>query len=261
MHRRISVLKNQYDNIPNLILSFPRCGRTWMKHLFGHYIAKKYKVEFSKWVDRPRPGIPRILFRHDWMSTTGHIPWQEYFAIQYRCKFIFSEEMKKQNIIYLFRDPLDVLFSYWPYLQSVPYKNFQPPKHTDIIDFAHNKQWGFDIIINFMNAQLDHFQQHQGKKLIVKYEDLKRDDDAWRQMIELIFGSYADAWDKEAFDYAKSQTTFSKMQEKNKVDVPDELKFYRRGGSNYIDELPKEKQNLLLNWPGYKDLNRRINEN
>jgi len=112
-----------------------------------------------------------------------------------------------------------------------------------------------------MNAQLDHFQQHQGKKLIVKYEDLKRDDDAWRQMIELIFGSYADAWDKEAFNYAKSQTTFSKMQEKNKVDVPDELKFYRRGGSNYIDELPKEKQNLLLNWPGYKDLNRRINEN
>ena len=153
MHRRIGVLKNQYVNIPNLILSFPRCGRTWMKHLFGHYIARKYNVEFSKWVDRPRPGIPRILFRHDWMSTTGHIPWEEYFQIQDTCKFIFSEEMKKQSIIYLFRDPLDVLFSYWPYLQSVPYKNFVPPKHEDIIDFAHNKQWGFDIIINFMNVR------------------------------------------------------------------------------------------------------------
>ena len=169
--------------------------------------------------------------------------------------------MKKQNIIYLFREPLDVLFSYWPYLQSVPYKNFVPPKHEDIIDFAHNKQWGFDIIINFMNAQLDHYQTHQGKKMIVKYEDLKKDDDAWRKMIELIFGSYADAWDKEAFEYAKSQTTFSKMQEKNKADVPDHLKFYRRGGSNYINELPKSQQDVLLNWPGYKDLNRRINEN
>jgi hypothetical protein len=231
-----------------------------MKHLFGHYIAKKYNVEFSKWVDRPRPGIPRILFRHDWMSATGHIPWEEYFQIQNKRKFIFLDEMQEQNIIYLFRNPLDVLFSYWPYLKSVPYKNFTPPQHKDIIDFAHDKQWGFDIIINFMNAQLDHYDQHKGKKLKVRYEDLKKDDEQWRNMIDLIFSSYAYAWDKEAFEYAKTQTTFTKMQEKNKTDVPDELKFYRRGGSNYINELPNEQQEILQNWPGYKDLNRRINE-
>jgi len=250
-------LKNQYINIPNLILSFPRCGRTWMKHLFGHYIAKKYNVEFSKWVDRPRPGIPRILFRHDWMSTTGHIPWDEYFEIQDKQKFIFSDEMRKQNIIYLFRNPLDVLFSYWPYLQSVPYKNFTPPQHKNIIDFAQNKQWGLDIIINFMNAQLDHHVQHRGKKIIVRYEDLKKGTTQWQKMLEFIFGSY----DNEAFEYAKSQTTFAKMQEKNKQDVPNELKFYRRGGSNYINELPKEQQDILQQWPGLQDLNRRINEN
>ena len=261
MHRRIGVLKNQYDNIPNLILSFPRCGRTWMKHLFGHYISKKYKVEFSKWVDRPRPGIPRILFRHDWMSTTGHIPWDDYFRIQEECKFIFDKEMKKQKIIYLFRNPIDVLCSYWPYLQSVPYKNFACPQHTDIIDFAHNKQWGFNIIINFMNAQLNHYQKHAGKKLIVHYENLKAQDTDWRKMIEFIFGSSPDSWDEEAFFYAKEQTTFTKMQEKNKADIPAELKFYRRGESNYIRELPKEQQDILLNWPGYKDLNSRINEN
>ena len=228
-----------------------------MKHLFGHYIAKKYDVEFSKWVDRPRSGIPRILFRHDWMSTTGHIPWDEYFQIQDKQKFIFADEMQKQNIIYLFRNPLDVLFSYWPYLQSVPYKNFTPPQHKDIIDFAHNKQWGLDIIINFMNAQLDHHAQHQGKKIIVRYEDLKKETTQWRQMLEFIFGSY----DDEVFEYAQSQTTFAKMQEKNKQDVPNELKFYRRGGSNYIKELPKEQQDILQQWPGLQDLNTRINEN
>ena len=257
MHRRIGVLKHQYDNIPNLILSFPRCGRTWMKHLFGQYIAKNYNVEFSKWVDRPRPGIPRILFRHDWMSTTGHLPWQEYFTIQEKCQFIFEKEMEKQNIIYLFRDPLDVLFSYWPYLQSVPYKNFTPPTHSNIIDFAQNKQWGFDIIINFMNAQLDHCKKHKGKKIIVRYEQMKKDDTIWRKMIEFIFGSY----NENAYQYAKLQTTFDKMQQKNKQDIPNELKFYRRGGSNYINELPDEQQQILLNWPGLQDLNKRINEN
>ena len=117
--------------------------------------------------------------------------------------------MKKQNT-YSYRDPWTCC-SVITYLQRP--KNFV--QHEDIIDFAHNKQWGFDIIINFMNAQFDHYQTHQGKKIIVKYEDLKKDDDAWRKMIELIFGSYADAWDEEAFEYAKSQTTFEKMQEKN----------------------------------------------
>ena len=165
--------------------------------------------------------------------------------------------MKKQNIIYLYRDPIDVLFSYWPYLQSVPYKNFTPPEHTDVIDFAHNKQWGLDIVINFMNTQLDHYEQHQNKKLKVRYEDLKKQDSEWKKIIKFIFGS----WEEQAFKFAKEQTTFSKMQEKNKSDTPDELKFYRRGGSNYISELSNEQQEILLNWPGYKDLNRRINEN
>ena len=41
----------------------------------------------------------------------------------------------------------------------------------------------------------------------------------------------------------------------------NELKFYRKGGSNYISELPKKQQDILLNWPGYKVLNKRINEN
>jgi hypothetical protein len=254
------VLRNQYNKVPNLILSFPRCGRTWMKHLFGHYIARQWNVDFSKWVDRPRPGmpgIPKILFRHDFMSMTGHVPWEEYFKLQDSKEFFFVPEMKLQNIVYLFRDPLDVLFSYWPYLQSIPYKNFTCPQHTDIIDFAKNKQWGLDVIINFMNKQLDHFEQHQGRKLLVRYEDLKKQDSEWRKLISFTFK----AFELESFTYAKEQTTFEKMQQKNNADAPSELKFYRKGGSNYISDLPKDQQDILLNWPGYNDLNNRINEN
>lgn len=260
MHHRINVLRNQYNKCPNLILSFPRCGRTWMKHFFAHYIARQWNVEFSKWVDRPRPGmpgIPKILFRHDFMSMTGHIPWDEYFEIQDNRQFYFEPEMKLQNIVYLVRDPLDVLFSYWPYLQSIPYKNFTCPQHTDIIDFAKNKQWGLDIIINFMNLQLDHMALHQGRKLFIKYEDLKKEDSAWERLITFVFKDC----DKDSFAYAKEQTTWEKMKEKNNKEAPDELKFYRRGGSNYITDLPKEQQDILLNWPGLQNLNKRINEN
>ena len=51
------------------------------------------------------------------------------------------------------------------------------------------------------------------------------------------------------------------MQQKNNADVPNELKFYRKGGSNYISDLPKDQQDVLLNWPGLENLNKRINEN
>jgi hypothetical protein len=91
----------------------------------------------------------------------------------------------------------------------------------------------------------------------VRYENLKKQDREWQKVIEFIFGSF----DNPSYDYAKAQTTFKKMREKNKKDVPDNLKFYRRGGSNYINELPKDQQDILLNWPGYRDLNKRIHEN
>src|SRR6056300_560985 len=253
---RFTRIEQELKSCAFLILSFPRCGRTWMKHLLGYYIEKKYEVPFTKWLDRPRKGIPRISFRHDFMSTTGHIPWDVYFEIQDNKKFIFTDSMKHNKIVYLFRDPLDVLFSYWPYLQSIPYKNFTPPQYDSVIDFAHDKQWGLDIIINFMNTQLDHYQQHQGRKLKVRYEDLKKHDPEWQKLIEFVFGNC----ERQAYEYAKSQTTFSRMQEKNNKDVPDNLKFYRKGRSNYIKELSAEQQDTLLNWPGYKDLNRRIYE-
>jgi len=203
------------------------------------------------------PGIPKILFRHDFMSMTGHIPWKEYFQIQDGKKFYFCSEMQKQSIVYLVRDPLDVLFSYWPYLQSIPYKNFTCPQHSDIIDFAKNKDWGLDIIINFMNLQLDHMEQHQGRKLFVRYEELKKEDSAWKDLITFVFKDF----EQDSYTHAKDQTTFKKMQQKNKSDAPDELKFYRRGGSNYITDLPQTQQDILLNWPGLQDLNKRINEN
>ena len=75
--------------------------------------------------------------------------------------------MEQQKIIYLFRDPIDVLFSYWPYLQGIPYKNFECPEHKNIISFAGEKYWGMDGIINFMNLQLDHHDKHKKKKLII----------------------------------------------------------------------------------------------
>ncbi len=259
--RRIRILKYQYNDCPYLISSFPRCGRTWVKYFLGYYIAKKYKVKFTQRLEVDRfsffaknsykpCNIPLILFRHDYLSVVGNIPWEEYFNIVKKNKLLFEEDMEQQKIIYLFRDPIDVLFSYWPYLQSIPYKNFECPKHENIISFAGEKYWGMDGIINFMNLQLDHHDKHKKKKLIIKYETLKQGDKEWKKIINFIFGEF----NEEAFEYAKEQTTWNKLQPTNPA-------FFRKGRSNYITELQKDQQKILLNWPGLAELNKRIKNN
>ena len=249
MHKRIAILKNQYNNCPYLVLSFPRCGRTWIKFLLGHYISKQFNIKFTRRLEKNREGIPAILFRHDYMSCTGHLPWNEYFQIQDNKKLIFEEEMKKQEIIYLFRNPLDILFSYYPYLQTIPYTNFIPPVHKDIIDFAHSKEWGLDIIINFLNTMLDHYEKNTYKKIAIKYEDLKTNGQCWIKLIEFIF----DEFDAKHFAYAKQQSEFDKLQSQD-----GHQKHFRQGRSNYIMDLPKDQQEVLENWPGLLALNKRL---
>ena len=266
--RRIRILKYQYNNCPYLISSFPRCGRTWVKYFLGYYIAKNYKVKFTQRLEVDRfsffaknsykpCNIPLILFRHDYLSVVGNITWGEYFDIVNKNKLLFEEDMEEQKIIYLFRDPIDVLFSYWPYLQSIPYENFECPKHKNIISFAGEKYWGMDGIINFMNLQLDHHDKHKKKKLIIKYETLKQGNKEWKKIINFIFGKF----NEEAFEYAKEQTTWNKLRQENNINVPEKLTFFRKGGSNYITELPKDQQKILLNWPGLAKLNEKIKKN
>jgi hypothetical protein len=254
-HPRINTIKQELKSCSTLILSFPRCGRTWMRFVLGHYIEKNYDVTFTKFLERPRDnGAPRISMRHDFMSTTGHIPWNDYFEIQKNKKFIFSKEIKDKKIVYLFRNPLDVLFSYWPYLQSIPYDNFKCKEYKNIVDFANDPEWGLQIIINFMNEMLDHYYQHTGPKLVIKYEEMKESDSTWKELIQFICGNF----DESAYQYAKGLTAFSKMQEKNDASKPAELRFYRKGGSNYINELSEEHQQHLKNWDGLKELEDKI---
>lgn len=253
-HPRINTIKNELQSCESLILSFPRSGRTWMRFFVGHYIEKKYDVKFTKFLERQRGDAPRISLRHDFMSTTGHIPWKDYFEIQNKNQFIFTNEIKTKKMVYLFRNPIDVLFSYMPYLASSPYDNFVPKQYKDIIDFANDPKWGMQIILNFMNNMIQHYHDHKGEKFVIKYEEMKNKPQVWIDLLEFLMGDI----DHKALKYAKEMTNWNKMQEKNDSSKPKEIRFFRRGESNYIDEANQDQQKILLNWPGLGNLIERI---
>ncbi len=253
MGNRIKMLQDEYKECPYLVLSFPRCGRTWMRLVLGHYISKTFDVSFTRRLERSREGVPAILFRHDFMSSAGHIKWTRYFEMQDSKKLYFTDYMQNQKIIYLFRDPLDILHSYLPYLQTKPYGKIDLPE-KDIVEFASNKQFGLDVIINFLNLMIDHHQQNKNPKLVIHYERLKKNNNAWQKLIRFIFGTV----NETNLEYAKKQTEFKTLQSaEQKVDNP-EHNFFRQGRSNYINDLDPQQQNKLRNWPGLMDLYKRM---
>ena len=55
MGNRMKMLEDEYKACPYLVLSFPRCGRTWMRLVLGHYMSKTFNVEFTRRLERKRP--------------------------------------------------------------------------------------------------------------------------------------------------------------------------------------------------------------
>lgn len=255
MGNRMKMLEDEYKACPYLVLSFPRCGRTWMRLVLGHYMSKTFNVEFTRRLERKRPKIPAILFRHDFMSTAGHIKWRRYFEIQDYKQLYFTDLMEDQKIIYLFRNPLDILHSYFPYLQTRPYGKMDLPQHKDIVEFASNKQFGLDVIINFLNKMIDHHQQNKNPKLVIHYERLKKNNNAWQKLIGFIFGDV----NETNLEYAKKQTEFKTLQAiEHEKGISPEHNFFRKGRSNYTNELDLQQQNTLRSWPGLSDLCKRM---
>ena len=91
---------------------------------------------------------------------------------------------------------------------------------------------------------------------MIKYELLKTRETEWQKLIKFLFNVF----NNEAFQYAKQQTEFTKLQKENKNDRPPELAFFRKGQSNYANELPDEQKEILVNWPGYKELKQKIGQ-
>ena len=223
-----------------------------MKLLLGHYISHRDGTTFTKRLEKKG-----ILFRHDYMSSAGLIPWPALFKLMDKKEFYYLDEMKNQKIVYLFRNPLDVLFSYWAYLKANSYHNFDPTpirKHDSIVGFAEEKYWGLDRIITFMNLQLDHYNKNDNPKIAVKYERFKQGDSEWQRLIEFLMGDF----EESSFVFAKQQTEFEKLQNAGVKHKDSDLNFFRKGKSDYVQELSPDDRRTLIEWPGLVELQERL---
>ncbi|MBW2094695.1 MAG: sulfotransferase domain-containing protein [Deltaproteobacteria bacterium] len=151
--------------VDGFLVSFPKCGRTWVRLMLGKAFATHFELDVSsaalldiEHLSLKRRGIPRIHVTHD--KANIRLPHElKMNRTKYRGK----------KVIFLVRDPRDVIVShYFQVTRRRRNKYFS----GDMSTFIHHEHYGIERILRFMNIWY-HQQNVPSGFLLVRYEDLK----------------------------------------------------------------------------------------
>lgn len=150
-------------NIDLYIISFPKCGRTWLRVMMAKLLSLHYDVPLQDkdiiWINNLSryPSVPNIHFTHDIFNSRNHfindVPLERYEGIP---------------LIHLYRDPRDVIVSLYYHRQKRHPEGFE--QFSDLKEFIRKSPAKHDIVqfFNRWAAQSDHFESLHS----INYEQL-----------------------------------------------------------------------------------------
>ena len=148
-----------YDLDQNFVVSFPKAGRTWLRHMIDEMIASS-----NKNLD--------IIFTHDFSEVLTED------GTRNDTKLIFNNtnriKFRRARVIFLVRDPRDVIVSHF---HQITKRSLKPLKFASMSSFIRDEELGFNRIIHFYN--LWHKQKNNVREfLLIKYEDMIESSDS-----------------------------------------------------------------------------------
>src|SRR5262245_36871036 len=158
------------------VLSFPKCGRTWLRVMLSKYILDLKGQEPGDLVDvysiSKRAGLPGVTFDHE----------DSYCTIEGACdESLETNQTRYRNrrVAFLVRDPRDVMVSYYVYCT----KRAGVYQGT-ISQFIRDSRFGIDIYLRYL--QIWEANRHVPKAYqLFRYEDLRAQDVAgFTQLLE-----------------------------------------------------------------------------
>lgn len=142
------------------VLSYPKCGRTWLRLMIGKALDEHYQLGIANPMELGRMhalhrDIPRIRVTHEHAHRAETIePGKQRF--------------RDKTVVFLVRDPRDVVVSMY----------FEASRRSTLFagelgDFIRQRVGGLDAIIDYYNVWADSAQVPQ-RFAMVRYEDLHR---------------------------------------------------------------------------------------
>lgn len=227
------------------VISFPKCGRTWLKLMLGKALASHFNIKNPDLLEvglmsLQNDAIPHIKFSHD---DNPHFKKATELT---QDKNIY----KNSRVIFLIRDPRDVIVSLY----------FQKTKRDKIYDatlsdFLYEEVGSLDSLIRFYNIWASNRHLLSAFK-IVQYEKIHANPEKQLQRILLFLeiDNVSDAVISNAVDYA----SFENMQNYEKSDIfksdilrtddiadRDSYKIRRGKSGGYVDYLTPPEINYL----------------
>lgn len=157
--------KNRHSKINVYIISYPKCGRTWLRILIGKALCDKYKLPEELMLDpytlTSKAGVLRTKFTHD---VSSHVAGNDYRKLKSDKKIY-----KDKKVIFLVRNIKDVLVS--AYFHTTKRKNLFK---GSISEFIRNNKYGAKKIVTFYNIWQANMNV-PSDFMLVRYEDLHAD--------------------------------------------------------------------------------------
>lgn len=200
------------------VVSFPKCGRTWLRLLISRSIVKHFNIEvpednlgliYIQYLSKYNSSIPKIVFEHD----------DDVFFKSPQELSTSKVEYKNNKVLHLVRDPRDVIVS--SFFHKKHRHNFSPNDKSrnsymsyegQIDDFVMEQIGSFNTLLNYYNIW------HQNRDvpldyMMLRYEDLYREPKKWlRQTLNFLELYVSDEAIEDAINYA-SFTNMRKMEE------------------------------------------------
>lgn len=233
-----------------ILATFPKSGTTWFRFIYGNLISL---LELDGRL------VDYELLNNDLNSSfDGHI----YPKIKYNklprlvaTHQIYDERKFGNNrVIYLSRNPLDTLVSYWEYRKG--FKQF----HNEFTFKSLIRDEKFGI-----QAWIDHYLNWVAKAdIVITYEDLKRNE--MKEVMKIISLFSIDISDKNIIELAIERSKFDtirSMEEEKGLDtrakqgLKESFRFARKGQAgqwrSYFDSEDVEYVNGMLTKAGLSE--------
>lgn len=158
------------------VISYPKCGRTWLRVMLQEYLRLQgYRLE--NFHDKFLVGTQEkqlVKFEHgqsNWVPAPLRVDQLSFNASRYA----------QERILFLVRDPRDVLVSSWYHL------NFRERIYKqDLSAFIRDDLVGIRKVVAFMNLWVDNSRLPK-EFLLLSYEDMHTDPiSSLRQVVEFI---------------------------------------------------------------------------
>jgi hypothetical protein len=164
-----------HQNTDVYLISYPKCGRTWLRLMIGRAIAQHYRlgdpeeILFLRSNRRFHPAVPRITVIH-----------------QDRPMLKTPEELETdkrgfqgKKVIFLARDPRDVIVSSYFEMKNRgrlfgenPYEKHQAVFEGTLVEFINARRGGYDTLLAYYNIWAANREIPEGF-LLVRYEDMR----------------------------------------------------------------------------------------